>query len=849
MQIEYGAEVVDNSIINPGHRTVLRGGCLAPLPASALFEGGLDMAVKREYIRWFEDLNAKDVPIVGGKNASLGEMIRELKDKGIHVPDGFATTADAYWEFLKANQLIEKIEGHLSELNTGERSLTKVGDSIRKLILGAIFPDDLTAAILDAYRELSKRYHSNEVSVAVRSSATAEDLPEASFAGQQETFLNVNGEEALLDACRRCYASLFTNRAISYRQEKGFDHLEVALSIGVQKMVRSDKASAGVMFTLDPETGFSKVVVINAAWGLGESVVQGAVNPDEYVVFKPLLGSKREFIPVIGRTLGEKAQKTVYVVNGTKTIKTVETSRSERSSFALTDDEILALARWACDIEDHYQKPMDIEWAKDGETGELFIVQARPETVQSQKVAASLKTYRLKKQGKRLLSGLSIGQAIAAGKAQVIRSAEDIDRFEDGAILVTGMTDPDWVPIMKRAAGIITDLGGRTSHAAIVSRELGIPAIVGTGEATTVLKSKQEITLSCAEGDEGYVYEGILYYEEADVDLGQVPDTKTQIMMNIASPAAAFRWWKLPCKGIGLARMEFIINSVIKVHPMALVRFDDLKDAKARRQIEDLTRSYDSKTEYFIDQLAQGIAKIAASQHPYPVIVRMSDFKTNEYANLIGGKQFEPEEENPMLGFRGASRYYSDRYREGFALECQAIKRVREEMGLANVVVMIPFCRTPEEADRVLDILAENGLKRGERDLEIYVMAEVPSNIILAEQFASYFDGFSIGSNDLTQLVLGVDRDSAELAYLFDEQHLAVKAEISRLITAAHRKKRKVGLCGQAPSDHPEFAAFLVKAGIDSISVNPDSVMAVIEQVSSAERQPKARRQLRRKRT
>lgn len=805
------------------------------------------MTKKPQYTRRFADLGAGDVADVGGKNASLGEMIRNLKDKGIQVPDGFATTARAYQAFLnKKDGLREKVRSLLDEIESNRKPVHEVGDAIRKLMMDAEFPDEVAEAIRDSYHKLCQQYNADSVAVAVRSSATAEDLPEASFAGQQESFLNISGERRLLDACKQCYASLFTDRAISYRTGKGFDHMKVDLSVGVQKMVRSDIASAGVMFSLDPETGFRDVVIINASWGLGESVVQGLVNPDEFIVFKPLIGRKG-LVPIIGRTMGEKEKKIEYAKGGTKATKSVDTSQKERHSFALSDDEVLTLARWACDIEQHYGKPMDIEWAKDGETDELFILQARPETVQSQKVAASLKSYRLKEQGKRLLSGLSIGQAIAIGKAQVISTAEDIDQFEDGSILVTGITDPDWVPIMKRAAGIITDLGGRTSHAAIVSRELGIPAIVGSGEATTVLKKGQEITLSCAEGDEGYVYEGILEFEESDVDLSQVPETKTRIMMNIASPAGAFRWWQLPCKGIGLARMEFVINNVIKVHPMALVCFDDLKDEKARHQIEELSRGYDDKTEYFVDQLAQGIAKIAASQYPYPVIVRMSDFKTNEYANLIGGKPFEPDEENPMLGFRGASRYYSDRYREGFALECRAIKRVREQMGLTNVVVMIPFCRTPEEAEKVLDVLAESGLKRGKKRLEIYVMAEVPSNITLAEEFARYFDGFSIGSNDLTQLILGVDRDSAELAYLFDEQHPAVKTEISRLIIAAHKKKRKVGLCGQAPSDHPEFARFLVKSGIDSISVNPDSVMSVIQQVSQTERQTRLGKPPRRK--
>jgi pyruvate,water dikinase len=793
------------------------------------------MATKTDYIRWFEEVGSRDVATVGGKNASLGEMIGSLKDKGIQVPDGFATTASAYQAFLdKKNGLREKIKSLLEELDNNHRPINKIGQSIRRLMMDADFPDEVADAIKDSYGELCRQYNTDNVSVAVRSSATAEDLPEASFAGQQETFLNVTGQKRVLEACKRCYASLFTDRAISYREEKGFDHMEVALSVGVQKMVRSDMASAGVMFSLDPETGFRDVVVVNASWGLGESVVQGLVNPDEFIVFKPLI-DKKKLKPIIGSTMGEKEKKIVYAKGGTKTTNIVDTSRKERRSFALSSDEVLTLARWACVIENHYGKPMDVEWAKDGESGELFIVQARPETVQSQKEAASLKTYRLKGQGERLLSGLSIGQAIAAGKAQVIKSADEIEQFKDGSVLITGMTDPDWVPIMKRASGIVTDLGGRTSHAAIVSRELGIAAVVGTGEATETIKDGQEVTISCAEGDEGYVYDGILDFEATDVSLEKIPETRTKIMMNISSPAAAFRWWRLPTGGIGLARMEFIINNIIQIHPMALGHFDNLKDKEVRQQVARLTRGYDDKMEYFVDHLTQGIAKIAASQYPNPVIVRMSDFKTNEYANLIGGKQFEPDEENPMLGFRGASRYYSDRYRDGFALECRAIKRVRDEMGLSNVIVMIPFCRTPEEAEKVLEVLTQNGLERKKDGLQVYVMAEIPSNIILAEDFSDYFDGFSIGSNDLTQLVLGVDRDSAELSYLFDEQNNAVKNSIAGLIASAHKKRRKVGLCGQAPSDHPEFAAFLVKAGIDSISVNPDSVLPVIQVVVKAE--------------
>jgi pyruvate,water dikinase len=787
-----------------------------------------------QYIRWFENLTSDDVSMVGGKNASLGEMIRSLKDEGVRVPDGFATTAEAYRKFLDANQLNEKIKSHLSELEREKTPLEQVGKAIRKLFRSADFPEDIAGEIREAYDQLSQRYNTQDVDIAARSSATAEDLPEASFAGQQETFLNVTGYEELLEACRKCYASLFTDRAISYRQAQGFDHLKVALSVGVQKMVRSDKASAGVMFSLDTETGFPDVVVINAAWGLGENVVQGSVTPDEYRVFKPLL-EDANLQPIIEKKQGAKEKKMIYAKGGSETTQNIDTSSQERNSFVLKDEEILQLGQWASAIESHYQKPMDMEWAKDGDTGDLFIVQARPETVQSQKEAGSLKTYSLKETGKEIISGLSIGDAIAAGKVCRIKSAEEIDQFEENSILVTGMTDPDWVPIMKKAAGIVTDHGGRTCHAAIVSRELGIPAIVGTGEATSTLDDGQDITISCAEGDRGVIYQGMLEYEESELNLDEIPKTKTQIMMNIASPDAAFRWWRLPCEGIGLARMEFIINNVIKIHPMALIHLDELEDKEARQQIQNLTQGYEDKTEYFVDNLARGIAKIAAAQYPNPVIVRMSDFKTNEYADLIGGQQFEPEEANPMLGFRGASRYYSDRYREGFALECRALKRVREEIGFNNVIIMIPFCRTLDEADKVLHVLAENGLKRGENGLEVYVMCEIPSNVELAEEFSERFDGFSIGSNDLTQLVLGVDRDSGDLSHLFDERNLALKKTIRRLIQTAHQCDRKVGICGQAPSDHPDFAAFLVEAGIDSISLNPDSVSQVKQQVAQQE--------------
>jgi pyruvate,water dikinase len=773
---------------------------------------------------------------VGGKNASLGEMIQHLRNVGIRVPAGFATTAGAYWHFLDHSGLRERIGEKLAQLQNGAAPLAQTGSAIRRTIRKAKLPDDLVAAIRAAYRGLAGDSGEPEPAVAVRSSATAEDLPEASFAGQQESYLNIRGEAALLDACRRCFASLFTDRAISYRENHGFDHMQVALSVGVQLMVRADTGGAGVMFSIDTETGFRDAVLINANWGLGETVVQGSVDPDEYMVFKPLLKDPR-YRPVIEKFIGGKEKKLVYGKRGGKPTRSEKTSVAERRTAVLDEDAILQLARWAVAIEDHYARPMDIEWARDGDSGELFIVQARPETVQSRKQAGALKTYTLKRKGERLLSGLSVGDAIAVGKVCRLRSAADIGRFEDGAVLVTPMTDPDWVPIMKRAAAIVTDHGGRTSHAAIVSRELGLAAIVGTGDATRVLDSGREVTVSCAEGDTGFVYEGIAEFEARDVDLADIPATRTAIMLNLGNPAAALRWWRLPSAGVGLARMEFIINNIIKIHPLALLHPERVASSKTRRQIDTLTAAWEDKSQYFVDTLARGIARIAASCHPAPVIVRMSDFKTNEYAQLIGGAAFEPQEANPMLGWRGASRYYSEEYREGFALECQAIKKAREEIGLDNVIVMIPFCRTPEEADKVLRVMADNGLQRDAQGLQVYVMAEIPANVVLADAFAERFDGFSIGSNDLTQLVLGVDRDSERLAQLFDEQHQAVKRTISSLIETAHRYGRKVGLCGQAPSDHPEFARFLVAAGIDSISVNPDSFAAVKRQVAEAEAQ------------
>jgi pyruvate, water dikinase len=790
-------------------------------------------------IMWFADLRRQDGAKVGGKNSSLGEMVRELGAQGVQVPDGFATLSDAYWAFLDANDLRGVIADRIGEWESGEADLPETGSAIRKAVIKSKWPDDVAEDIRAAYRELSGRYKVDEADVAVRSSATAEDLPDASFAGQQESFLNISGEDDLLDACRRCYASLFTDRAISYRKAKGFDHFQVALSVGVQKMVRSDLGGAGVMFSIDTETGFDKVVLIDAAWGLGENVVQGAVDPDGYSVFKPLL-DKPGTRPIIDKRMGGKKQKMIYAKGGARTqnkspVRNVSTSMEERRSFVLDDDEIVQLARWARDIERHYECPMDIEWAKDGETGHLFIVQARPETVQSRLEAGDIKTYTITKKGKMLAKGLAIGDAAVTGQVSVIKDVKDIGSFVDGSVLVTDTTDPDWVPIMKRAAAIITDHGGRTSHAAIVSRELGLPAIVGTGNATQVLGDGQDVTISCAEGDEGFIYEGIGEYDVETLSLDDLPETKTQIMLNVGNPAAAFRWWRLPADGVGLARMEFVISNAIKIHPVALTRFDQLRDEDARGEIEELTRGYDDKPEYFVDKLARGLARIAASQYPRPVIVRMSDFKTNEYAGLIGGAQFEPHEENPMIGFRGASRYYSDRYRDGFALECRAIKRLREEIGLDNVVVMIPFCRSLREADQVLAVMAEEGLTRGENGLEVYVMCEIPSNVILAPEFAKRFDGFSIGSNDLTQLTLGVDRDAGDLASLFDEQDAAVKWMLGHVIEASRKARAKIGLCGQAPSDHPEFAEFLVSCGIDSISVTPDSFIAVKHAVARAE--------------
>ncbi|MEQ1900253.1 MAG: phosphoenolpyruvate synthase [Devosia sp.] len=784
-------------------------------------------------IEWFENLGRNQVALVGGKNASLGEMVRTLGAKGIKVPPGFATTAGAYWRFLDSNNLRAGITRLVEAWEAGEASLAETGEQVRGLILKGEWPAEMAEEIRVAYRELSRRSGKAEADVAVRSSATAEDLPDASFAGQQETFLNIRGEAALLTACRRCYASLFTDRAISYRKAKGFDHMKVALSIGVQQMVRSDLGGSGVMFSIDTETGFDRVVLIDAAWGLGENVVQGAVDPDEYQVYKPFLANPA-LTPIIEKKRGDKAIKMIYAT-GERPTRNVPTSKAERAAFVLSDEEILTLARWAVTIEAHYGCPMDMEWARDGETQEMYIVQARPETVQSQSKAGELRSYHIEKKGKTLISGIAIGDAVIAGEVSVIESVKDIDKFVDGSILVTSTTDPDWVPVMKRAKAIVTDHGGRTSHAAIVSRELGLPAVVGTANATLLLHSGQEVTVSCAEGDEGHIYEGAATYSVETLDVATLPKTRTEVMLNLANPGAAFRWWRLPADGVGLARMEFVIANAIRVHPMALLNFATLKDEAAKAEIATLTAGYEDKSEYFVDRLSRGLARIAAALYPKPVIVRMSDFKTNEYAGLLGGAEFEPKEENPMIGFRGASRYYSPQYRDGFALECKAIARLRDQMGFDNVVVMIPFCRSTGEADKVLEVMASAGLRRGEKGLKVYVMCEIPSNVVQAAEFAKRFDGFSIGSNDLTQLTLGVDRDSGELATLFDEQDPAVEWMIASVITAARKAGAKIGLCGQAPSDHPEFARFLVECGINSISVSPDSFAEVKRHVAAAE--------------
>jgi pyruvate,water dikinase len=802
------------------------------------------------FILWFEEVGTHDVGLVGGKNSSLGEMIQQLTAKGVNVPGGFATTAYAYRHFIKGAGLEEKLRKIFSDLDIEDvPNLQKRGKQARSLILNTPFPQDLQDAITIAYKRMCERYdtdpnfcdrfegaekeeclhHAHDVDVAVRSSATAEDLPEASFAGQQETYLNVHGVKGVLESCHKCFASLFTDRAIAYRTHNGFDHFEVALSVGVQKMVRSDLATSGVMFSIDTESGFKNAAFITAAYGLGENVVQGAVNPDEFFVFKPTLREGKK--PILERRLGSKKIKMIYDVGGGKLTKNVPVEEKLQGVYCVSDEDVLQLAKWAITIEDHYtavrgqDTPMDIEWAKDGQTGELFIVQARPETVQSQKSGNILKSYSLKETSKVISTGRSVGEMVGQGKARVIMDVNDINIFQPGEVLVTRRTDPDWEPIMKKASAIVTDQGGRTCHAAIIAREMGIPAVVGCGDATETVVNGSDVTVACCEGEDGHIYEGILNFEVTETRLDNIPETKTKILMNVGDPELAFSLANLPNDGVGLARLEFIIANHIKAHPLALLHFDELEDKLVKHDIAELTRLYEDKAQFFIDKLASGISMIAAAFYPNPVVVRMSDFKSNEYANLLGGQTFEPKEENPMIGWRGASRYYDENYLEAFALECEAFKIVRNDMGLTNVIPMIPFCRTPEEGRKVLAELAKHDLRRGENGLQVYVMCELPSNVILVDEFSEVFDGFSIGSNDLTQLTLGLDRDSALVAHIFDERNEGVKRMVKMAIEGAKKYNRKIGICGQAPSDYPEFAEFLVELGIDSISLNPDSLL------------------------
>ncbi len=795
----------------------------------------------KKLVLWFKELDIDDVPLVGGKNASLGEMYQTLTKKGIKIPYGFATTSHAYWQVLKINKVEKKLKSALRGISAKNvKSLSKAGKKCRDIIMSCKLPEELIKEITIAYTKLSKLSKIKNVDVAVRSSATAEDLPTASFAGQQETFLNITGINSLLVAVKKCFASLFTNRAIAYRIENKFNHMTVALSVGVQRMVRSDLSSSGVMFSIDTETGFKDAVFINGSYGLGESVVQGLVNPDEFYIFKPTL--KQGYHSLISKKVGSKAKKIVYSHDSHKPIKQVPTSKSERENFCISDLEALKLAKWAIIIEDHYSKkhkkftPMDMEWAKDGKTGELFIVQARPETVQSQKDVNVLEEYKLLGKGKLLCSGKSVGTKIGQGKSHIIKDAKDIHQFKHGEVLVTNMTDPDWVPAMRIASAIVTNKGGRTSHAAIVSRELGLPCIVGCNDATENIKNKKQITVSCSEGEEGRVYEGKLKFKVNKIFLKKIPKTKTKIMMNLGTPDEAFELSFLPNDGVGLAREEFIINEYIKIHPLALLNFKELKDKEVKDKIKKLTVGYDNKKEFFIEKLAFGIAMIAAAFYPKPVIVRLSDFKSNEYRNLIGGKFFEPKEENPMLGWRGASRYYSDDYKKAFALECKAINRVRKEFGLKNVKVMVPMCRTVDEGKKVLKVMSEHGLKQHQDGLEVYVMCEVPSNVILAEDFAKIFDGFSIGSNDLTQLTLGIDRDSELISHLFDERNPAVLKMIEQVIRIARKHKKKIGICGDSPSTYPEIVKFLVENHIDSMSLTPDAIIKVRMQVAKLEK-------------
>jgi len=787
----------------------------------------------KKYIKHFDEIGIQDIPQVGGKNASLGEMYNKLNSQGLKVPNGFATTSIAYWNFLDENSLRKPLQITLAQLDTENYyNLNEIGAKARKLILGGKLSSDLSRKIIEAYQNL---YEKEQCAVAVRSSATAEDLPDASFAGQHDTFLNIKGKAALLEAVKKCFASLYTNRAIKYREEKGFKHDEIALSVGVQKMVRADMGCSGVGFTIEPESGFENVILLSGVWGLGENIVQGTVNPDEYYIFKP--GLEMGKYPIIQKKMGDKKLTMIYEKSkkGIPTVN-IHTPLPRQRQFVLSDEEIITLAQWASVIEKHYQKPMDIEWAKDGLTNELYIIQARPETVHQSKNKNLLIQYKLQEKGKVLASGNAVGSKIKVGIPRLLQSPKEGKNLTTEHIIVTDTITPDWDPLLKQVGGIITNKGGRTSHAAIVARELGVPAIVGCHNATDTIEDGEMITLSCSQGKTGYVYEGKLLYKEEEIDFSNIRMPHTEVKMILADPENAFQLSLYPNDGVGLLRMEFIITHSVKVHPMALVKFNKLKNATVIQQINKLTQGYINKQDYFIDQLSQGIATIAAAFYPKEVIVRLSDFKTNEYANLIGGKDFEPKEENPMLGFRGASRYYNDLYKEGFALECAAIKKVRDTMGLDNLKVMVPFCRTLEEGKKVVAIMEENGLKRGENGLEIYTMVEIPSNVILAEEFAEIFDGFSIGSNDLTQLTLGIDRDSELMGQLFDENDPAAKKMIAMAIASARKTNTKIGLCGQAPSDFPEFASFLVKEGINSISFNPDALLQGIENINNAEK-------------
>lgn len=785
------------------------------------------------YIKPFAEIGITDVASVGGKNASLGEMFTKLSSEGIRVPNGFAVTSFAFEAFLTHNKLHSQLLSVMKELDrTSFQNLEAIGAKARGLLSHSSIPLQVTKAIAEAYNSLCG---TTVIEVAVRSSATAEDLPQASFAGQHESFLNVTGEKDLLEAVKKCYVSLYTDRAIKYREDNGFAHEKVAISVGIQKMVRSDKGSSGVIFTLEPESGFKDVVHISGVWGLGENIVQGTVTPDEFLVFKPALAENKEAI--LQRMLGEKDQTMIYDATAGNRVVNIDTPAEKRNSFVLCDDEIYKLAKWSVAIEKHYNKPMDIEWAKDGISGELYIIQARPETVHSQRNNYLIKEYHLLDTGIALAKGEAVGAKIASGIARVLKSPLDSAKLEAGDIIVTDLTTPDWDPLLKKASAIITNKGGRTSHASIVARELGVPAVVGCGNATDKITDGQFITVSCSEGKTGNIYDGLLHYDEKEIDFSHVnkPDS-TEVMLIVGDPEKAFNLSFYPNDGVGLMRLEFIIMHAVQVHPMALARFDTLPEGAEKELIQKLTAGYERKEQYFIDKLSEGIAIIAAAFFPKDVIVRMSDFKTNEYSNLIGGKYFEPHEENPMIGFRGASRYYNDLYKDGFRLECEALKKVRNKIGLTNIKVMIPFCRTVEEGKQVISTMRQYGLQQDTNGLEIYVMAEIPSNVLLANEFAEVFDGFSIGSNDLTQLILGIDRDSSIINNLFSEQNNAVKKMISMMISSAKKSGVKIGLCGQAPSDIPEFAEFLVKQGIDSISFNPDALLQGIENIRKAEK-------------